>query len=475
MKKIIYLLLFLIASCAYTPDPDYLPMRLGMDKLAPWDIPIYTAAEMEVFFPGTNYSSLQSIYVAKTGSDISGGGSISTPYKSIQYAINNHNMPGIIIRVKSGIYNESLEINTLASKDSPFVLLSEDGNGTAVIDSNNADINNVKIAGQYIIIDGFEVRNCQGYGIQIGHHNENVDQGDDSYCVVRNNTIHHSGRDAVKSSLINFILIENNDISEVQHLLQNDNCIDGVAVYHSICRGNYIHDNGLGIGGYFKSGSANNIWYNNIFKNIGGADGSGSRGAGLQFGGIGVFSWRDDAWFDYPSGYEQIAYNNLFINCSAAAIYITSCKKVKIYNNSMYNCGYLKRSASIPEALILTISPNNISSDEIRIFNNVAYNDSTHSFNQFFNDYNDKINTITHGYNTIYSEGNNPVWNYPDQISSTEIISNPLFVDPGNDNLTLSGPSSAIDSGTNLPAVPTDYNGLTRPQSAGYDRGAYEN
>jgi len=50
----------------------------------------------------------------------------------------------------------------------------------------------------------------------------------------------------------------------------------------------------------------------------------------------------------------------------------------------------------------------------------------------------------------------------------------PLFVDPGKNNLRLKDGSPAIDAGATLAAVPRDVAGVSRPQRAAYDIGAYE-
>ncbi len=207
---------------------------------------------MESFFTTADYNSLLSIYVSKEGNDESGDGSISNPYLSIGAAIINKASSGVIIRVKSGIYNENFNLSLFASKEYPLVLYSEDGPGNAIIDGENNRTDLIIVNGQNIVIDGFEIKNCNGFGIGIFPRSGVESRVQNSYCVIRNNIIHNTGRDAIKSAHINFLLIENNDISEVRHLNQFDDCIDGVAVYHTICRFNYLHDNGPGSGGYFN-------------------------------------------------------------------------------------------------------------------------------------------------------------------------------------------------------------------------------
>ncbi|OHD55728.1 MAG: hypothetical protein A2Y33_13895 [Spirochaetes bacterium GWF1_51_8] len=466
----------LFCRCSLTPDPNYPSKNLGVKTEAPWETKIYSVSEMEALFPGTNYSGLQSVYVSTSGSDGSGDGSISNPYRTVKYAVSAKGTPGTIIRIKAGTYQEStVNIYAYASKNNPLVLYSDDGPGQAVIDGQNVTENLIVISGQYIVIDGLEIKNCTGYGIGVFPVTDEYNPEKDSFTVIRNDIVHHTGRDAVKSAHINFILIENNDISQVQHLQQYDDCIDGVAVYHSICRNNYLHDNGPGTGGYFKGGSANNIWYNNLIVNCGDSADRETYGAGLNIGGWGQFSWRDNAYYEYPSAYEQLVFNNVFINCAMAGITIGSAQNSQIYNNSFFNCGY--NSSHLTSGTIIRIpEPDNVASGNIQIFNNLAFNDASHPFKQFFKDFavNKKTGTISHGYNTIYSEGAVIGWNYPDPNDITETITNPMFADPLSNNLKPLPGSPAIDSGKTLSNILIDYESTNRPLGAAYDRGAYE-
>jgi parallel beta-helix repeat protein len=50
----------------------------------------------------------------------------------------------------------------------------------------------------------------------------------------------------------------------------------------------------------------------------------------------------------------------------------------------------------------------------------------------------------------------------------------PLFLDEGTNDLHLRAASPAVDSGAAIPAVLTDFDGIPRPQGAGYDIGAFE-
>jgi len=54
------------------------------------------------------------------------------------------------------------------------------------------------------------------------------------------------------------------------------------------------------------------------------------------------------------------------------------------------------------------------------------------------------------------------------------IAVDPLFVDATNADYHLQETSPCIDSGTDVDAPVTDFEGISRPQGAGFDMGAYE-
>jgi hypothetical protein len=57
---------------------------------------------------------------------------------------------------------------------------------------------------------------------------------------------------------------------------------------------------------------------------------------------------------------------------------------------------------------------------------------------------------------------------------SNVVTGNPLFVNPSGGDFRLNSSSPAIDSGSSDDAPFDDYDGMSRPQGAGYDIGAFE-
>jgi hypothetical protein len=161
-------------------------------------------------------------------------------------------------------------------------------------------------------------------------------------------------------------------------------------------------------------------------------------------------------------------YNNLFINCGIGpdingwpvpkyAILLTDsvASPVKIYNNVIYGYGD-GSGAAVANAFSGTLEfRNNIIVDTKDIAYFVGSPD-TNSNNIFYNG----------------GDGNPsaPAW------AINPITSNPLFVDPGNNNFYLQPTSPAIEGGTSVVSsvVTRDLIGTPRPQGSGYDIGAHE-
>lgn len=106
----------------------------------------------------------EAIYVSKTGSNTTGNGSLSAPYKTIQFAIDTAES-GSKIYVLPGIYNENLVINKQVRLYSDYVRL---GNASAIAGTViNAGFsgrviefsNSTRLDKDSTIIDGFTIKN----------------------------------------------------------------------------------------------------------------------------------------------------------------------------------------------------------------------------------------------------------------------------------------------------------------------------
>ena len=80
------------------------------------------------------------LFISPIGNDSSGNGTVQSPYKTIQYALNNVAQPGDIITLRSGTYNEEVRIRmsniTIRSKSDEWAKIST----TPTIDGDNATL-----------------------------------------------------------------------------------------------------------------------------------------------------------------------------------------------------------------------------------------------------------------------------------------------------------------------------------------------
>jgi hypothetical protein len=142
-------------------------------------------------------------------------------------------------------------------------------------------------------------------------------------------------------------------------------------------------------------------------------------------------------------GTDYQVYNNLIYNNFSGADVVRDTNNALIINNTLYN----NRAFGIRLDLGTSHSTNSI------VRNNILYNNG-----------NSGLATI----NGV------EVGNAPSYTADHNLTTDPKFVNAGANDFTLQSTSPALDAGITLSAVPTDFNGVPRPQGASYDIGAYE-
>ena len=105
-----------------------------------------------------------------------------------------------------------------------------------------------------------------------------------------------------------------------------------------------------------------------------------------------------------------------------------------------------------------------------QVYNNTVYNNREFGISIGGN----ASNTIVKN-NIVYGNGSAITnWGDPGAVISNNLTSDPMFVNASANDFRLQSTSPAIDAGVTLSAVPTDFNGIARPQGSRYDIGAYE-
>ena len=136
-------------------------------------------------------------------------------------------------------------------------------------------------------------------------------------------------------------------------------------------------------------------------------------------------------------------YNNLvYNNANGVAVSYGNPINTQIYNNTIYN--HLGEGIGIGAGSSGTLIRNNILFQNAPAINNSGTN-------------------TTFSNNLCSSSG-----------TGCSVIGNPLFVNAAANDFHLTASSPAVNAGTTISTVITDFDGVTRPQGAAYDIGAYE-
>lgn len=229
------------------------------------------------------------IFVAQDGDD-SWPGTIDQPLRTIQKGADLVTA-GETVYVREGVYTERVMIRHSGTPDSPITVAAFPGE-TPVIDGQyklpthvsgwggcNDTVSPptcfnyghlVGIEGNYIVLDGFEIRHSLGRGIAVYKYN-----GSPTEAIIKNNNVHDNRDVGILMHEASNIIVENNDISYNSNFATHDrsagelNWSAGAVSVRSdniIYRGNTIHNNwgeGVITGNY--SGSTNIIIEDNIF------------------------------------------------------------------------------------------------------------------------------------------------------------------------------------------------------------------
>ena len=210
-----------------------------------------------------------------------------------------------------------------------------------------------------------------------------------------------------------------------------------------------IHDNGLTCSGCSTGPPGGYGLYVRGKRNlIQGCSVSGNGGSGMQLwwdsGGVDENMVINNRWFkngvtagrggfSIGNGNNNQAYNNLVWGNTGPGIRVSwSVSNTSVDHNTIWN--------NTESGIYINASTNAI------LKNNIVYQNG---------------GTIT----DIDGVGT---------LQSTNLTADPRFVNPAVGDFHLQPSSPAIDAGLTLPEVPTDFDGVSRPQGLAYDVGAYE-
>lgn len=433
--------------------------------------------------------SASTLYCAPNGNDATGNGSISMPYRTLQYAIDLA-VSGDIVELRQGNYvsNEirinisNLTIRSYPGEKASITCPTNDENLSACIWYHEPDIvggllENLEIIGGYYY--GIKLESNWDWGVPA-----NQRQGT-SNITIRNCNIHHTGRDCIKLTPG----CQNINISscEIHHSGvgigndPNDPNAEGIDNVNSNMwvHNCYFHDistNGV----YAKGGAKNCIIEENLVMNTG-------------EGGILVGFYTDSDWFDEvnnPDYYEAIdciVRNNIVVNTGGAGLGFWGAKNCAAYNNTIVTASPKFHSPLFFNTGEIWISAVNVKYPKnlnVKVQNNVFVDQSGTTDDdltvEIRPDALSGTSVINHNlyYKTTgaasFTDGVAwPNFTFAQWQSQMGFDANGMESNPQlNAQYHLNSNSPCIDAGTTIPSNTRDYDGGSR--SGALDLGADE-
>jgi hypothetical protein len=388
-------------------------------------------------------------YVATTGSDSTGTGTASKPWKTIQKAADSVG-PGATVLIEPGTYHDAVYISIAATSTTPVVFRG-DGAGV-VIEASGVDRDAVYIeASSYVAWQNIRVQDAPRAGLRVSVSN---------HVTIADNVFANNQRWGLFTDFSDDLLIEGNESfgATIEHGIYVSNSGDRPTI-----RGNVIHNNhanGLHMNGDESQGGDGVITSPLIEGNYIYDNGVGG-GSGINMDGVQSATIR----------------NNIITNAHASVISMYQIdggicsRNNKIYNNTIVVAADGRWAINIPNA---GCTGNKIISNIL--YSNQSYRGSINlaagAETGFESDYNvlEGVFTRDDG-DSILSLSQWRALGY--DIHSKTATPAQLFVNSSSD-FHLKAGSPAIDAGQTLTSVKHDFDGNVRPMGSSSDAGAYE-
>ncbi len=272
-------------------------------------------------FISTIAFSQSNFYVAKNGNN-SNNGSLNSPWKTIQYGINQLSA-GDILYIKAGTYPEKLGIDVSGTANN-YITIKNYQNDEVVIDAKNIDNSGSIIWTDqaYLRIEGLHITN------NIGNNKEGITiQGGAHHIDIINNKISN-----IRYSPLPDLDVTNNE-NAVPLNIYADSATD--SIHNILIKGNEVFNNQTGYSENISAGGnfstfviEDNIVHDNT--NI-----------GIDIGG----NYKNVSVPALDQGRYGVIRNNLVYNCNApystaAGIYIDGGRDIIVENNICHHNGY---------------------------------------------------------------------------------------------------------------------------------------
>lgn len=388
-------------------------------------------------------------HVATSGSDSTGTGSLSKPWKTIQKAADTIGA-GSTVLIQPGTYRDAVYIAIEATANSPVIFK---GNGAGVvIDADGVDRDAVYIeASSYVTWENIRIQDAPRAGLRVSVSN---------HVTIRNNVFANNARWGLFTDFSDDLLIEGNESfgATIEHGIYFSNSGDRPTI-----RGNVIHDNyanGLHMNGDIYSGGDGIITSavvegNYIYNNgVGG-------GSGINMDGVQSSTVRNNVIFNtHASGISMYQIDGGI--CS---------RNNKVYHNTIVVASDGRWAINIP----------NDGCTGNKIISNILY--SNHGYRGAINVVSGAQSGFESDYNVVEgvfttNDGDSILsftqWKALGYDSHSKVSTpSALFIN-ATSNFHLKSGSPAIDAGLTLASVKKDFDGKVRPAGSSSDAGAFE-
>jgi parallel beta-helix repeat protein len=164
-------------------------------------------SDLPSWIPQTASGTGRTFWVATTGDDLAGDGSIENPWATINGALWRDLRAGDTVMVRPGTYTEFIWIEKGGWNDGPGGL--PDGQltfkseipGQALLRPPEGAYSTVHVRANNVTIEGFDIVGGEGHGIDVQN---------SAYTLIRNNVVHDSGGSGIQFNQSEFIVIEDN-------------------------------------------------------------------------------------------------------------------------------------------------------------------------------------------------------------------------------------------------------------------------
>jgi Glycosyl hydrolase family 46/Right handed beta helix region len=447
-------------------------------------------------------------FVATTGNDANLG-TITSPFATVQHALNVATKPGDLIEVRGGTYHEKVSFPASGSNAGLITLAAYPGehptlDGTGVAGNNMVLMQNVS----FVKLDGFEIENLTGVsdgsGVRVVGGGTNIHINDNTIHEIRGTestgiTVYGT---SVKLPITNLI-IDNNEIYNADPAQSEALTLNGNVTNFSVT-GNRVHDvnnTGIDIVGGDKAinpkfGARNGVVRGNTVYNVHATTGGGLA-AGIEVDGAQNVVVEYNVSHNNDLGIEVGAENHGAI---ASSIWV---RDNLIYSNDKAGLAFGGFNFSAGRVINSYFSNNTLYNNDTQstgqgqlsiqwgfknlVTNNVLYASADNIL--ISSDQGNYFNTLQ---NNLYftPAGNNAAhftWNGTEytglasfqagaKTDTGSLFADPLFTDAAAANFFPLSNSPTIDAGNTTAGhyAPVDFNGRHRPDGGAPDIGAYE-